>query len=197
MISNLAEKFAEKLIDQETLQREDKEIYSYGLFMLFSNLIFSSFTLIFGLILGMLGESAVFYLVFILVRGFAGGIHAEKESVCTIATTLSLFFSLSAIKVLSLTDGRTVSGFLFIAGLICIFLFSPLDNDAKKLAAEEKREYRKKSLFVSAIISVLGVVFLAFDAMSFFYSCASGIALEGILLTLGKISSGRKRRFSP
>lgn len=197
MISNLAENAAAGLARVNAIQIGDIEIYRYGIFMLFSNILFFALSLCLGIIMGIAGESALFYFAFTLVRSFAGGIHAEKESVCTIATTLSLFFYLSAIKVLSLTDGRTVSGFLFIAGLICIFLFSPLDNDAKKLTAEEKREYRKKSLFVSAIISVLGVVFLAFDAMSFFYSCASGIALEGILLTLGKISSGRKRRFSP
>ena len=96
MISKLSEKAAEKLLVQDNLSQEDRELYVYGFFILFSKIFFFFLTVVYGLLIGNIVESILFYAIFTVIRGYAGGIHASNEKTCVFFTSLSLFFCIVA-----------------------------------------------------------------------------------------------------
>ena len=82
-----------------------------------------------------------------MIRGYAGGIHASNEKTCVFFTSLSLFFCIVAMKLCSDYFLIPVLLTLLFLGAICILILSPLDTEAKRLTKDEKKEFRKKSLF--------------------------------------------------
>lgn len=189
MISRLAEKAVDAVSSKNSIGQDERELYIYGFFMLFSKLFFFLLTVIYGAILGLIGESMVFYIAFTCLREYAGGVHASTERVCTICTSLALLISVIAIKV-CVSMPLIITPLVSIPlSIICIVLFSPLDTEEKRLTFNEKREYKIKTYISTALIITVGIAFLFIGEATYFYACVVSLILESVLLVVGKFSS--------
>lgn len=188
MINNLAERLAKKLLSNGTIDEEDKELYVYGLFILLSQLMFFIITAVFGLILGCIIESAVFYIAFQFIRKYAGGYHASSETRCEIMSTLSILACIVVIRFEKHFDFQTVLLIAAAVSSVCIFCFCPLDTPEKPLSEKEFKYFRKISrIILSVIISVIAISYvLSFKMVS--VPCCMSLILEAILISAGKIN---------
>src|SRR5574344_2076625 len=138
----IAEQITCKLIASSVIEEGDRELYSYGFFLLISKIFFFFVAVIAGLLTDTTVESIIFYVVFMLLRTYAGGIHARTEMSCTVLTTLALIASVLVIKQLEMHTSGAISLLMFGIGSLCILVFSPLDTDGKPLDKHEKRQYK-------------------------------------------------------
>lgn len=189
MISKIADHISQKLIAISLIEENDRDLYVYGFFLLIARIFFFIIVIIAGFLTGILFESIVFYFVFVLLRTYAGGMHAKTEAQCTILTTFALTASVIYIRILSQMQSISCSIFLLISGCLCILLFSPLDTKAKPLDAHEKKNYRS-ACHIIVLLCAVGAVFtyiLRLD--TFFCAIVIGIFLEAILLLMGIVFS--------
>lgn len=187
MISKLSEKAVDVLSVHNCIAQDEKELYVYGFFMLFSKAFFFLLTIIYGMLFGVVLESVLFYITFIVLRSYAGGVHASKESTCTICTSLAMLLCVAAIRACMELSLLAVPLALLALSTICILLLSPLDSAEKKLTEEEKKEYRKKSYVFTALILVVALLALEHERAGFSYACMVCLVLESILLIAAKI----------
>lgn len=61
--------------------------------MMISYVVFFVISILFGIALNIPFSSILFYIIFCLIRNYAGGIHANSEIKCDIITTVSIFIS--------------------------------------------------------------------------------------------------------
>ena len=189
MISKLSEKAVDALLSHGDLPQEDRELYVYGFFMLFSKSFFFLLTFIYGALLGNIMESIIFYIMFTVIRGYAGGVHASKESTCTICTSLSLLLFVAGMR-LCKDLSLVIAPLLFLLfSATCIFIMSPLDTEAKRLTKEEKKEYGKKSNVFTILILTAALSTLALGKTGMLYPSAAALTFESTLLISGKIIS--------
>lgn len=189
MSGYLAQRITQKLIASGAIAESESELYTYGFFLLVSHVYLLLVTVISGILLGIPGASVLFYVLFALLRGYAGGVHAKTENACTVLTTLSVVACLISIKLMGQIHGQVVPACMLGIGGAAVFLLSPLDTVAKPLEESERRRYRRISLGI-----LLGYLLLAFAAWivtwtNVIYVIACTIFLEGILLVSGKIFS--------
>lgn len=189
MILRLAQKAVDILLAQREITQEDKELYVYGFFVLFSNLVFFLLTLFFGFIFEIPLESAVFYVMFAAVRGFAGGIHAKTEGLCARSTSLVLFVSVLAVKGLAAAEKPGYVPILLAAGLVCVAVCSPVDTEEKRLTESERKVYRIKSIAAALVIIMIAAAAYMIGANGISAACSVGLVLESGLLTLGKMQT--------
>lgn len=187
MISKLSKQFADKLLANGTITDEEHELYIYGLFMLLSQLMFFVIVCIFGLILGCVLESIIFYIAFQLIRKYAGGYHAATETRCEILSSLSLLVCVAVIKLSKIYDFQTALLFITCIATACIFILCPLDTPEKPLSEKEFKYFRKISWLILLVIVVAVIVsyFLKFKIV--IVPCCLSLILESILLGAGKI----------
>lgn len=186
MISRLSEKIARTLGKSGTIPVEEQELYGYGFFLILSNLIFLVMTMVFGAIFEVLWESIVFYIMFIALRGYAGGAHASKESTCFICTSTSLFFSTLMIRLMEEFRRPMISTGLLLVCAGIVLSLSPMDTAEKRLTVCERNHYKKCSCWMTVTIVV---VTLAISALGFFhimFISTTTFLLESILLLIGK-----------
>ena len=193
MISKLSAKLVYKLIDKSVINNTEIDLYSYGFFILLSQVLYFILTLMFGILLGIVFEGIIFYIVFQFIRTSAGGIHASSELKCEVATTLSLLSCLGIVKLCDLYNLKIVIIILTIVATILIFLLCPLDTPEKPLTTKEKKYFRKKSWIILLIILTIICLSLCFKINALIYPCCMSLILEGILLFLGKIKETRKK----
>ena len=90
MIGKLASKAAESFIKRPNTCYDKIEIYQYGFFVLYSNIIFLLLTMLLGAVFGVFLQGIIFYVAFFSIRQYAGGYHASTETRCEIMSTLSI-----------------------------------------------------------------------------------------------------------
>lgn len=189
MISSLSSIITEALYKSQVIAEEDKELYTYGFFVLLSKGLFFLVSALFGWMLGVLWESIVFYIMFSMLRSYAGGFHASKESVCTCCTTASLF--LSSLSILYMQRiGNSIIPFCILA--VCgavVYLLAPLDSEDKPLTRAEMVLYRQKTRAIDIIIVIISIVGLCLHLPAILHAASISMALECVLLVLGKVKS--------
>lgn len=185
MATRLAERIVENLIAASVVEKVDRELYVYGFFLLITRFFFFLVTVIFGCLLGIPLESVIFYIVFILLRSYAGGVHAKTEMACTLWTTLALGVTVATIKALAVSDEKA---FLLLAlSNLSIMLFSPLDTAEKPLDPGEIRRYRKICYFLLIVCNIVAIVANYLLLPKLYYPVICSICLEASLLGIGKL----------
>lgn len=187
MLNKLSVLATNQLIRHNSISDEEKEIYSYGIFILLSYLFYTLFTLVCGMVLKCIGGSIIFYFSFQIIRKFAGGYHASTETRCEILSMISIFVSVALIRLSDIYDYKTVILVITTFSIVCIFILCPLDTPEKTLTEEEFKHFRRISQIVLLVIST--VVFISavlrFDFL--IYPTSLSLILESVLLIAGKI----------
>lgn len=169
------------------VKEEDAEIYVYGFYILYTYVLYFIITVLFSVLLGVVWESVLFYFLFMLIRGYAGGIHAKTETACMGLTTLSLLISVFGILLSSITAFKSWILIWGVLGSGSIIIFSPLESPEKPLEIEESQSFRRLSILLVSGYVVLGVLTYLSKIYSFAAAVAISLFLEGVLLVIGKM----------
>lgn len=186
MISNLSKKVVKKLIASGNITSSERELYEYGIFILMSNILYIVVTAILGLAFGLFYQSLLFFIVFMVIRQYAGGYHASTELRCEIFTTLCI---LASIIIMRLISGNL--SFVVVLGLtaflsVLIFVFAPIDTDEKTLDEVELKIFCKRTKLILIIIVAVIIVSFYFEIKMICIPCCMSLILEGVLLIAGK-----------
>ncbi len=196
MIGKLASKTAERFIKNPDTYYDKIEIYQYGFFVLYSNLIFLLLTVILGAVLNVILSSIVFYIAFFSIRQYAGGYHAATEARCEILTSLSISACIGVIRLSRAYDFQTALLVISAVSAVCIFILCPLDTPEKPLSDKEFKYFRRISLAILlVIISVIAVSYF-FKFQMLLVPCCMSLILEAVLITAGKVKriiNGKKQ----
>ncbi|MBQ6183320.1 MAG: accessory gene regulator B family protein [Clostridia bacterium] len=178
MENSVACSFADYLCKRKIIKPELHEVYVYGTELVLSFIFTVLAVLIAGLIAGHIISSLVFLAVFILLRRFTGGYHADSYLKCKLVTVSVFLGSLLASTMIDVN--RWMFVFLTIVGNMIIHYFAPVENVNKPLNAGEKKRFRKLSHLVFSLLSLCGLIIkvvTCFPIGILFYSLLSVIVL--------------------
>lgn len=187
MISKLSKKIVKCFVKQSNISDDEQELYQYGFFILFSQILYFIIALIIGILCEVILESIIFYIAFQFIRRYAGGYHASTETRCEIFSTLSILACIVVIKLSKIYDFQTVLLLITILSAVCIFVFCPLDTPEKPLSDNEFKYFRKVSWLILFVIIAAIIVSYVFKFQIVTVPCCLSLILESILLALGKI----------
>src|SRR6056297_1027840 len=152
----MIEKYVKNLVNQNIIESDKQEIYTYGIKQGILIIINIATVVGIGLVLGLLAESMVFLVTYILIRTYAGGYHAKTQLGCYIFSTVAVTVIPLGIKYI------IFSCFIYlIAALISatiIYVFSPIENINKPLSKKEKILYGKKARTLVSILTTLSLI---------------------------------------
>lgn len=191
MISKCASKIVQRLIRTGVIGEDDRELYIYGFFVLLSYVFSFGITLIAGLLFSVPFESATLYIMFAILRGYAGGFHSKSEARCSLYTVIALSLSSLCIRLLYLVDKPFIAIVILCCGTALVVPLCPIDSQEKPLTSEEYLHYRMASYITLGIICLLGFGTFAFQEYGVLYASALSVLLESILLIMGKCNANR------
>lgn len=139
-------------------EEEDKEIYSYGVWVLLSTIFTSLEVLLLGLVLHSVVESIIYLLILMILRSYTGGYHATTSAKCNMLSIGCFVGSVVLSKGLVMLDSKVVLGIILLAVEIIIFLKAPVEHENKPLSEKEKVQYRRYSIFLSLGICIAVVL---------------------------------------
>ena len=163
MIEFLAEKITEYFLAKNIILSENKAIYKYGAEITISSLVGYILILMIGIVTHSFLNSIIFLLCFSSIRIFSGGYHADTYLKCNAKFVLLYFAIIGAEKIFPIKIAMYVGVLMVITSVLIMLILSPIENKNKPLTLEEKKEYRKKSIFLLIFWVLIGLVLLALD----------------------------------
>ena len=120
MIEKFVNKIVNKQLEKDIISKEDANIYKYGYILMCEVLINICIALVIAAVSTEWLLISMFLIIYIPLRSYCGGWHANKLWKCTIYSKL-----------------------IILVMLILIFI-APLDRSAKPISIDEKKAYRSK-----------------------------------------------------
>lgn len=161
MLSYISKKLAVELVDNEVIQRDDLEIYEYGILLI----LMASFTSICILSTGFIIHKALFTIIFlgalIQLRHYAGGYHACSFSLCF---CLSCFSYGVGLFILWLHNLVSMNLPLIVVSLMSSYYFyknGAMNSQKNPKTEEEMTERSKRVRFITICYSFIGILFLS------------------------------------
>lgn len=181
MITKIAKLVAGWLAKEGVISENDSELYEYAMYSFLFGTLPILIAVIWGIILGMLVESILFMLPFILIRKFSGGYHL-KSPVCCFVTSVSLvggaLIILRYVVQRSLLVPLTVV--VALAGILLCIL-SPIDSASRQLNQHEIRVFRKIARLMTLVSILVYVVFIHIEIYNVAVPIGGGIILSAVL----------------
>ena len=156
MLNKLAVKLSNRLLYNNVISADLLDIYVYGFELIISSLINTLVVLLSGVLLNKFIQTITFLFVFILLRSFSGGYHADTYIKCSIAT-----FSIYAMVML-LANYLPVPWFAFLVlgaiGVLMLAWMAPIKNPNKRLTLSKIRKFKIISLVIFLLFVSAGML---------------------------------------
>lgn len=134
--------------------KDDREIYSYGMWILLTTAFTSMEILLLGVLFQCVVESIIYLLVLMILRSYTGGYHATTSRKCNMLSIGCFVGNIVLSKCLVMVNSKGLLGILLLVVEIIIFCKAPVEHENKPLSEKEKVRYRKYSIFLSLVICV-------------------------------------------
>lgn len=144
------------IIQHSDVKREDADIIAFGVKYGLITLAEILGMVVISFLMRELIPGAVILIAFISIRVYAGGYHAKTLPRCVVMSTILFTLIILGYKMLYLP--------IIVKGLIALFLgvliliFSPVENDNRRLSKNEKKVFKNRALLfysISLIIFIL------------------------------------------
>lgn len=194
MISEISKRISLFLCQKNIIKHDDIEIYEYGFETICSTTLGFIITLVMGLIFRMFFLSIAYYIIFVVIRQFTGGYHANSYFKCnlTFSVVTMCVFSLTQMAVYSKT--YTIPNhilFLFLSFII-IFHFSPIENENKPLDQKQKKRNRRIAIALTLAVSILSCAVYVFSVQTSALLAFTQLGIA-VLIVITKIEKGGGR----
>lgn len=196
MLNNCAVWLTKKLYDHCSLEEVKRPVYIYGFELFLSTASSMISILIISAIFFQIYSGCLFLAVFITLRLFSGGYHAETYGRCFILTNCVFLLSeaLSQAIQLFVPDemSRIVCAAMTITAGAVIFFLSPIRNQNHPLSEARYKKNRRIACILACILSCTSIVSLVFGASSYYPILFSvTLAAVAVMMIIPKLNERR------
>lgn len=194
MISEISKRISLFLCRKNIIKHEDIEVYEYGFETICSTILGFIITLVIGLFFRMFLLSIAYYVMFVAIRQFTGGYHANSYFKCnlTFAVVTFLVFSMTKMAVYSKTYTIPNHILFLVLSFIIIWYYSPIENENKPLDQEQKKRNKKIAVALTLAISILSCAVYIFSVQSSALLAFTQLAIA-VLIVITKIEIGGEK----
>lgn len=188
MIKHLSDWVAKWMEREGAISDKDNDLFSYAVYSLLFGLLPIIIAIILGFAFGMLREGLLMILPFMLIRKFSGGYHLDSPKICVIFSIALLALAMVLLKVVAQGGYMYFLTVMVSLSVICLCVFSPVENSARMLTNTERRLFRKTAR-VLAVVSLL--VYLVLCETTY-VQCAAAFGVGILLVACLQLPTGIK-----
>lgn len=139
---------------------EVQDFYKYGVEISISSLLNIALVLMLGVLINHILESIIFLAIFILIRSFTGGYHADTYFRCNLLMCVT--FTLTVTINDLLWNKITFSIIIILIGIteLVAAILGPIENKNKPIESSKRTRLKITGIVISTIINCIGVFFI-------------------------------------
>ncbi|MDW7669541.1 MAG: accessory gene regulator B family protein [Bacillota bacterium] len=191
-----AKYLSQLLVSNEIINKQEQELYSYGISQGIS-LLYNILTVVFiGWLFNMIWESIIFMVAYGWIRPYAGGYHSRTKLRCYFFSIGLIVTVLLIIKYISFSTFALIT--ITLVSSIIILILAPVEDKNKPLDEIEKTIFKKRTNIRLIILIGLTVLFWILGLKQISICIIISLITLSFMLLLGKfntlVQNSRKRK---
>ena len=186
----LSKKLTEYILEKGIIEKYNYEIYQYG-FQIFLELSLNILcSIIIAVILDMKIECIFFFLFFIPLRSYNGGLHMDRYLSCFLLSCTTLALTLLIVKHFTLDP--IFSYLLYAISVFIIIITGPINHPNREVNSEENIRFKTKTNITLALGFIISITFLLLSNHRYLFLEALVYALVSSTLLIGRLKYVQK-----
>lgn len=184
MVQKIVDALVNKQSQNYVMTDEDEKIYRYGYVLLcevFLNLVIA---LAIGIVFSKTKEVIFFLGMYIPLRSFCGGWHADKIWKCTVISNVILLLQVYGIENIKMYLSMSGMLLIFFFNMVCVYFISPVDTEMKKISQDEKKTYKRKIKSILVFHVIIAIITVLSDAGAFVFSLMFVYIIQNVMLLM-------------
>lgn len=173
------------LISKDVIEEEKRYIYQYGFQVGLEVCLNTLISILIAVGCKMELEAIIFFVVFALLRSYAGGLHLDTYLSCLICSCTSFLSIMLLVKYLSVS--KIISSLIIIGSFICIKLLAPIQDVNRPLNEKEEKQFKKKLGNSMIAIGLFSLVCYVGGCDRLLFTVSSTSLFMVLILSLGKV----------
>lgn len=188
----LSKKLTEYILEKGIIEKCNYEIYQYG-FQIFLELSLNILcSIIIAVVLDMKIECLLFFLFFIPLRSYNGGLHMDRYLSCFLLSSTTLTLTLLIVK--HFTIEPIFSYFLYAISVFIIIITGPINHPNREVNSEENIRFKTKTNITLALGFIISIAFLVLGNHRYLFLEALVYALVSSTLLIGRLKYVQKSK---
>lgn len=147
------------LIRHNAINAKDRSLYEYAVYSLILTVCPLFMVIMNGLIMGIVIESIIFILPFMVIRKYSGGFHMKHAWTCFICSYVALFL---CIFITAKIQCSILLSILVLGSTASLIICSPVDSENRQLDLTEKQNYKKTTIWISVLFLAVYEILILF-----------------------------------
>lgn len=173
------------VIQKGVIQEEERELYQYGFQRVLEAAINLFISILIAAAMHKIGEGILFFLVFVPLRSYAGGLHLEHYWSCLALSCFTYFLLLLAVPYVTISLYLTIPFILLC--ILLVWLLYPVEHSNRTIDHVELLVFRKRLKWYLLFDSVLMFLFAFLGKNDYLILILLTLLLVVVSMILGKI----------
>lgn len=182
MVDGFIDKIVDMQVEKGTILEQDIKIYKYGYLLLYELFLNIVIAVVIGLVTNRLGKLLIFLLLYVPLRSFCGGWHADKLWKCTIYSNIMLILLCVTLSYEIIYSRPIIMVLIFIIGIIFVGICAPVETQAKPISSKEKIRYKKRIVLIQFIHCICICFMFLLEKNEYIYIITYAYVMQSILL---------------
>ncbi len=197
MLNRVSESLTDILFRHYNIEASKRPIYVYGFELLISTSASAISILLLSAIFDFFPVAIVFLAVFMPLRSFVGGYHAETYGRCFVLTNIIYILVVCIAYSISLCKYPVVFAIIItllsVASATVIFVLAPVKNANHPLSDSRYQHNKKRARYLTLLFLIILAVLFCFQANQLYTSIVSvTITAVAVMMIVPKIKGRRK-----
>ena len=188
----LSRKLTNYMLKRGVINKCNYEIYSYG-FQIFLELSLNLLcSLIIAVLLDMVIECFLFFLFFIPLRSYNGGLHMEHYLSCLLLSCITLALILLTVKHFTVTPFFSYP--LYVISVLVIAKIGPINHPNRDVSYDEDIQFKSKTSITLALSVIISIIFLILSKYKYLFLEALVFTLVSSTLLIGRMKYKKSQK---
>lgn len=162
MLREISEDITFLLAKNHIIEEEDREIYIYGFELIIMMLVSMGTVVLIGVISQQITWTFIFIIVFVTIRSYSGGYHADAYWKCYLVSTSTYLCILLSTMIVSIDTKRILIFPMLILSYGILFSKGPVNSKKcpkTPIQIEKNRKMMQVLITLYTIITIIGTLF--------------------------------------
>lgn len=183
-MNKLAKILANYVIQKGAVKEDEKTVYEYGFLITLEAVLCLITCFGISLILHTISECILFFIIFIPLRSYAGGLHLDNYWSCFSLSCLTFFAIMMIDKYFDFPTYFTFVAFLLLA--MAVYNMYPVENINREVDTDEDKQFKKRLQQFLVIDSIMAIIFFVLKRNTYMQTITMTFLMVTITMAIGK-----------
>ena len=175
---------ANYVIQKGTVKEDEREIYEYGFTIVMETVLCIIVCFAISLALHTFFEGLLFFVIFVPLRSYSGGLHLDNYWSCFSLSCLTFFIIMLLGKYFDCSI--YVELIFFFLSEVIVFNLYPVENINRAIDADEDKQFKKRLKQFLVIDGTMAIIFSILDWSKYLNIITMTILMIAITMAIGK-----------